>query len=153
MLSLEQKACNFETSKHIARVRELLNKIIVELLARGENHDKSKLESPEVEIFTELTPKLANLTFGSEEYKESLKELGPALEHHYANNRHHPEFHKRGIEDMNLIDIIEMLADWKASSELQNNGNLRKSLDINGKRYGLSDQLMSIMENTIDLLD
>ena len=74
--------------------------------------------------------------------------MKPALEHHYAKNRHHPEHHKNGINDMNLIDLIEMFCDWKASSERQNDGNILKSIEINGKRFHMSPQLIEIFENT-----
>lgn len=148
-LEIDQQACNYQTFRHIERVRNYLTLFIKELLERGELHDQSKLESPEVELFTEHTPKLAGLTFGSEEYEKCREDLAPALDHHYANNRHHPEFHKEGVDDMNLVDLIEMLADWKASSERQNDGNLRKSLDENAERFKMSPQLTRILENTI----
>lgn len=147
-LSVEEKATNYDTFRHIERVRELLNDVVVELLKRGELHDQSKLASPEVELFTEYTPKLAECTYGSEEYNGYLKAMGPALAHHYGRNRHHPEFHKNGIADMNILDIIEMLCDWKAASERHNDGNIRKSIEINGNRFGLSPQLVQILENT-----
>lgn len=73
MLTLEQRATNNETFRHIERVRNLLNKCINELLSRGELHDQTKLESPEVEAFTEYTPRLATCTYGSDEYKQYLK--------------------------------------------------------------------------------
>jgi hypothetical protein len=91
--------------------------MINELSKRAVNHDKSKLESPEKEIFEEYTPKLKGTTYGSEEYKEFLKEMKPALDHHYANNRHHPEHFKNGVNDMNLFDLLEMAADWLAAGK------------------------------------
>lgn len=151
-LSLEEKATNYDTFRHIERVRNLMNLCIADLLKRGEQHDQSKLESPEVEYFTEYTPKLAGSTYGSEEYKGFLTAIKPALDHHYANNRHHTEHHKNGISDMNLLDVLEMLCDWKAASERHNDGNIRKSIEINAKRYNLSPQLTEILENTADLL-
>lgn len=150
-LTLEQQACNFKTMLHIVRVRDLLDVIIRELTRRGQLHDQSKLRSPEVEKFAELTPKLAELQYGSPEYEETKKELGLALEHHYANNRHHPEHHKRGIRDMNLVDLIEMFCDWKAASERHNDGNIRKSIEINGRRFQMSSELIEIFENSVDL--
>ena len=90
-LTLEERATNNETFRHIERVRNLLNACVVELLKRGELHDQTKLESPEVEAFTEYTPKLAECTYGSDEYKGFLDAIKPALSHHYAHNRHHPE--------------------------------------------------------------
>lgn len=153
MLSIEEKACNYDTFRHIERVRNLLNIAIKELLNRAEKHDQSKLEEPEVALFTEYTPKLASTTYGSQEYEDLKKAIKPALDHHYANNRHHPEHHKNGLDDMNLIDLLEMLLDWKAASERHNNGNIRKSIEINGDRFNMSPQLIRIFENTVkDLL-
>lgn len=152
MLTEAQKATNYDTFRHIERVRNLLNACVVELLRRGELHDQSKLESPEVEAFTEYTSKLAGCTYGSEEYNQYRAAMKPALDHHYANNRNHPEWHKNGINDMNLIDIVEMLCDWKAASERHNDGNINKSIEINANRFGISPQLAKILENTADLM-
>ena len=337
-MNQEHEATNYYTMRHIELVRKLLNRCIRELLTRGELHDQSKLASPEVEAFTEYTPKLAALTYGSPEYEGFREAMRPALEHHYANNRHHPEFfrrdeewrpvvdfedyyevssygdirsldrevyrvtgsftkkgklltanitpkgycriqltapgvkrsmfvhrivaeafipnpdlkpevnHKDGdkrnnfvgnlewatesenqkhaydtglkeasvkyavtcvdldittlgcekmevelkklgygdaraasiwrcavhggkhldlefvalkfekwmnspINDMNLIDVVEMLCDWKAASARHNDGNLRKSIEINAKRFGIDSQLVRILENTADLLE
>ena len=152
MLTIDQRATNNETFRHIERVRNLLNLCIADLLKRGEMHDQSKLGTPEVEAFTEYTPKLATCTYNSDEYKDYLAAIKPALDHHYANNRHHPEHHKDGIGDMNLLDIVEMLCDWKAASERHNDGNIRKSIEINADRFGLSPQLVKILENTADVL-
>lgn len=152
-LSLEEKATNYDTMRHIERVRDLINVFIAELLIRGEKHDQSKLEHPEVKLFTEYTPKLATTTYGSAEYEQLRKELLPALTHHYAKNRHHPEHFKDGVNDMNLLDIVEMLCDWKASSERHNDGNIRKSIEINAKRFKLDPQLIQILENTVELFE
>ena len=153
MLTQEQKATNYDTFRHIERVRNLLNVCVSNLLNRGEKHDQSKLDSPEVELFTEYTPKLASCTYDSDEYKAMKKAMKPALDHHYANNSHHPEHYKNGIEDMNLLDILEMLCDWKAASERHNDGNIRKSIEINGSRFNISPQLIRLMENTVSLIE
>ena len=60
--------CQVETIKHIENVRKYIKVCTDELTERGIEHDRLKLESPEVEIFTEYTPKLADSTYGSEEY-------------------------------------------------------------------------------------
>jgi len=151
-LTIEQKATNNDTFRHIERVRNLINTCVTDLLRRGERHDQTKLESPEVELFTEFTPKLAECTYGSAEYEGFRKAMGPALAHHYANNSHHPEHWKNGIDDMSLLDIVEMLCDWKAASERHNDGNIRKSITINADRFKMSPQLVKILENTADLL-
>lgn len=80
-----------DTREHVSRVRALLTWIRNLLIARGNVHDASKFESPEKEIFDEVTPKLRDLTYGSEAYKAQLAAMKPALDHHYAANSHHPE--------------------------------------------------------------
>jgi len=96
---------------------------------------------------------LKNLTYGSEEYKAALEGLGPALSHHYANNRHHPEHFENGVNDMTLLDVIEMFIDWKAACLKHNDGNLRKSIDINAKRFSIDSQLTQIFKNTVAEMD
>jgi len=93
-------------------VQDNLLEFILFLGARARSHDASKLEAPEKEMYDEFTPRLRALTYGSDEYKECLKEMGAALKHHYENNSHHPEHFPDGINDMSLLDLIEMLADW-----------------------------------------
>lgn len=150
---MTEAECKVETLKHIERVRYYLRIITDKLTSRGISHDKTKLESPEVELFIEFTPRLAELKYGSEEYKESLAGLKPALDHHYAHSRHHPEHFSKGIADMNLVDIMEMLCDWKAAGERQRDGNLLKSIELNAQRFGYDDQLKQIFINTAKMLD
>jgi hypothetical protein len=75
--------------------------------------------------------------------------LKPALDHHYANNSHHPQFYKNGIDGMNLLDLVEMFFDWKAATERTKDGDIRKSIEINSTRFNISPQLVSIFVNTI----
>lgn len=150
---MTESECKLETIKHIEKVRHYIKIITDKLTMRGITHDNTKLESPEVELFTEYTPKLASSQYNSAEYKDFLIGLKPALDHHYANSRHHPEHFNKGIVDMNLIDIVEMFCDWKAASERQQDGNLLKSIEINAQRFGYDDQLKQIFINTAKTLD
>ena len=152
-LTNEELITNFYTMEHIELVRNLLNKIVVKILDRSNKHDKSKLEPPEVSEFAKYTDKLSTMSYGSKEYEECKEKLGLALQHHYAHNRHHPEHFKNGIDDMNIIDLIEMFCDWKASSARVMDGNIRKSIEINGERFQMSKQLIQILENSVSLLD
>ena len=146
----EELETNAATQQHINLVRILLRKAAVELLQRGEVHDLSKFSPEEVEVFTEFTPKLRGSTFGSEEYMGFLRDMKPALDHHYANNRHHPEhFGEEGIDGMNLFDVLEMFIDWTASTRRHADGDIAKSIEINKKRFGMSDQLAQIFRNTV----
>ena len=139
-----------DTNKHIIRVNELANVLSEIFLNQCKKHDESKLEDPEKSLFDIYSPKLKNCTYGSDEYKSYLKELKPALDHHYAKNFHHPEHYKNGIDDMDLIDLLEMFVDWKASSERHDSGDIIKSIEINKKRFNMSEQLANIFLNTIN---
>jgi hypothetical protein len=156
----KEKAISYETLKHITNVRNLLNKVIREVTLRSEMHDWSKLENPELATFVKYTPKLAGTTYGSNTYKQYLKEMKPALDHHYVNNRHHPEYFKdkktgifQEIDYMNLIDILEMLCDWIAATKRHTDGDVMKSIEINQKRFLISEQLVHILRNTVSVLE
>ena len=143
----------FKTMRHIETVRNYLNAMITELMDRAEQHDQSKLAPPEVEIFEEYTPKLRDCTYGSDEYRRFLSEMRPAIEHHNVVNRHHPEHFENGVHGMNLIDLLEMLCDWKAATMRHNDGDIRRSLEINADRFGYGPELKGLLSNTIDLIE
>lgn len=151
-LSDKAKIAGFDTFRHIETVRNIISVVVVQLLERARLHDQSKLENPEAETFAEYTAKLAGTTYGSEEYKKFLAEMKPALDHHYANNRHHPEHFADGIEGMDLIDLVEMLCDWRAATLRHNDGNMMRSIEINTARFGIDPQLRKILENTANAL-
>jgi hypothetical protein len=137
-----------DTLIHSQRVGELMVAVVKELLDRSTCHDRSKTQPPEVHVFDEYTPKLKTSTYGSEEYKLFLAGMGDGLQHHYASNRHHPEHFADGVAGMTLVDVIEMLADWKAATERHADGDLARSLAIQQERFGLSDQMLAILRNT-----
>lgn len=145
-----------ETREYIERVRHFVQSASVNLLARAACHDASKLVAPELEAFDIATPKLAGLVYGSEEYKQSLRDLGPALQHHFAHNDHHPEHFLGGVRGMSLMALIEMLCDWRAASERvkQRTDDPKKvktfeaGLTYNQERFGYSDELAGILLNT-----
>lgn len=141
-----------DTWEHIDKVRRFLANVIANLQDRADRHDKSKLVEPEVEAFDRMTPLLASLTYGTPEYKASLAELGVALEHHYSVNSHHPEHYEDGIAGMSLLDLTEMLVDWKAASLRMRKpmpaSDFIRSIALNQERFGYSDELRSILENT-----
>lgn len=134
-----------DTWEHIREVQKNLRQVGTELTRRGLEHDQSKLHSPEVEVFDRVTPLLKSLEYGSEEYKASLKDMGAGLDHHYAHNDHHPEHHPSGFYGMNLIQMIEMLADWKAATMRNPNGDLELSIEQNGERFGYDSKMKHIL--------
>lgn len=138
-----------DTLDHIGKVQLRIDEVIAELHDRAVQHDASKLQEPEKSGYDTLTQKLADLTYGSDEYRAALVEGKPTIDHHYAANTHHPEHWPNGVNDMSLLDIVEMLCDWKAASERTKQGSIAASLVHNKERFGLSDQLASILENTV----
>lgn len=139
-----------DTRDHIAKVVGNGVRFCLKLQRQIQKHDASKLKSPEKEGFDIYTPKLAQMTYGSDEYKQCLKDLSKYLEHHYANNSHHPEHFENGIAGMNLYDLVEMYCDWQAAVKRHADGDIRKSIEINKKRFGMSEQLASIFLNTAE---
>jgi hypothetical protein len=52
------------------------------------------------------------------------------------------------VDGMSLLDVVEMLMDWKAASERHADGDIWTSIDHNEQRFNLSPQLASILRNT-----
>lgn len=138
------------TATHIRNVGHNISEIISILLSRAVDHDASKWSEEEWPYFERETPTLAKTTYGSPEYEAARKRLQVALDHHYASNSHHPEFYQKGITEMTLIDLLEMLADWRAA-QLRHNppGSFENSFTINIPRYKISDELATILKNTV----
>ena len=115
---------------HKRRVAHFMQKAANDLFARAVVHDNSKFEPEEFELYDKLFPELQKYPYGSPELKVVYAQLGPALKHHLKVNRHHPEYHERGIEGMNWNDIQEMISDWLAASSRSKTG-IEKGLEIN----------------------
>jgi hypothetical protein len=141
-----------DTYEHIAKVRGYVLDCVHDLIARADIHDLSKLESPEKEMFDKYTPKLSDpaMVYGSDEYKATTKAMkDEGLDHHFEVNDHHPEHFPNGFKDMNLIQIIEMLCDWKAAGERHaDGGDIKRSITIQQQKLGFSDDVMIVMMNT-----
>lgn len=142
-----------DTLDHISKVQARINEIRAYLEGRAQLHDASKLVQPEKAGYDRLVTDLADVAYGSDEYRAVLKEAEETIAYHYAVNPHHPEHWPDGIAGMSLLDIIEMLCDWKAASERTKQGSIAQSLAHNKERFGISDQLASILENTVRELE
>lgn len=143
-----------DTMAHIEIIQFLFDDIIIpEIEKRKTMHDQSKLISPEKETYDKFIPLLKTAKYGSEEYyklREEMSQQGTG--HHYKVNRHHPEHFENGVNDMNLIDIIEMVADWAAASK-RSDTSFEEGIKINKKKFNISDELYNIILNTYnDLL-
>src|SRR5574338_112650 len=145
-----------ETYDHILRVRHFIAEATMNLQKRAAVHDQSKMQEPELSAFDIATPKLAGLEYGSDEYRQSLRDRGPALQHHFAENDHHPEHFENGVSGMSLMALIEILCDWRAASERvkqrtddpEKVKTFESGLAFNFERFGIEPQLAGILMNT-----
>jgi hypothetical protein len=46
-----------------------------------------------------------------------------------------------------------MFCDWKAATMRHNDGDIRKSIEINKKRFKMSEDLAQIFRNTVELFE
>jgi hypothetical protein len=139
--------CTNDVIEHKTKVGYWLRRFAQRLERRAATHDDSKINDPiEKAMFDRWTPEIRNTTFGTDEYKQALDGMGEGVKRHYQANRHHPEHYENGVNGMTLIDVMEMLTDWMAVAQSK---NTRVDLKHAAERFGLSDQLVRIMINTL----
>ena len=138
-----------DTQNHICDVRNIIELFQRELRNRAMSHDYSKLSDEEFPVFKEVLDNSKSAKYGTPEYDAVKKKLLPALEHHYKENRHHPEHFIDGIDGMNLVDVLEMLVDWTAATQRHKDDNIMNSIKINAKKYHINPQLENILINTV----
>lgn len=138
-----------DTREHIGKVQARVHECTNNLIVRADRHDASKLVEPEKSGYDRLVVDLKDVVYGTDEYRAALVAAKPVIDHHYQVNTHHPEHYENGIAGMSLLDLIEMVCDWKAASERTKQGSITQSLAHNRQRFQIDDQLASILENTV----
>lgn len=136
---------------HRQQVGLLLCSAISELASRAVAHDHSKLGVEEADPYEEMIAKLQNVQYGTPEYRQIIA-ANPGVAHHYSVNRHHPEYFTDGIAGMNLFDLVEMVCDWLAANMRAGGGDIDAMLAVNKERFGIDDQLFSIIAHTVGAL-
>lgn len=126
--------------RHTGMVAAYMRRLAFALLQAAQEHDLSKLTLDEFPGFVEINQTAREHEFGSPGYNASLKACGDVIGLHYARNRHHPEHHARGVDDMNLVDFVEMVADWQAASEVYGKTTFEDGLKVLRTRFGLTGQ-------------
>ena len=138
--------------EHKQRVSYYLNLLIHSLQWRSLQHDNSKLEPEEFDAYSSQMDEFCTHEFGSPGYVKAKETIADAVNHHYMCNSHHPEHYSNGIDGMDLVDVIEMICDWKAATT--NNpkapGTMQKSFDYAVAKYGITPQLANVILNTIE---
>lgn len=137
-----------DTNDHILKVQTNIGEISENLHERAKAHDESKFLPEERDIYAVVVPEFKKYKYGTPEHKAVSDKLGPAWEHHLSNNDHHTQYHTNGVWDMDLMMIIEMLSDWKAASDRHEHNDYEDGLLINIEKYGIEDQLASILLRT-----
>lgn len=148
----------FETTKeilsHIGDVGVLISRIAGKLGMRIPSHDRSKFDPVEFGPLLEMTSLIrreGKADYGTPEYKVRTAMLGPMLEHHYAENRHHPEHFANGIHGMTLVDLTEMFCDWCAAAQARNT-DATVNFSYSAEKYKIPEMLVDIFRNTADEL-
>ena len=142
------KSSMLRIQDHISGVRRRVTLVCTALMNHAIIHDNSKYSEQELNAHISMADEMDGIKYGTDTYYAIKQKYESLSAEHFANNRHHPEHHPNGIDDMNLVDVIEMLCDWLTGSE--NTGTpVERSLEINEKRYHVSPQLMKLLKNTI----
>lgn len=142
-----------DTIVHVQEVKANLQDAIHDLEKRSIVHDLSKFQDPEFSVFCGTRQEFKKANYGTPEYDAVSEKAKVGVQHHHSNNRHHTAYHENGIADMNLMDLMEMLADWKAASRRSPDLSFSDSLPRAYERYGISPDLQMLIENTISYLN
>jgi hypothetical protein len=154
-MSQELESQGVETEKyiraHIQRVQKWLSHFSRQLYIRGSNHDASKLQSPEIEGWSQMDLE-PRYPYGSPEYEDKKRRYEWLFHAHYSRNRHHPEYfdiHDNKTFEMDLLDLIELLCDWNGYRDSIRYTEASALVDQQCKRYGFSDELHDLLLNTL----
>ena len=165
------------TAKHIKLVQKYCKKIadyddkFADLIARGEVHDQSKFEDPEIDPYIYISWKYKCKDDGIDfEVPDDIDDkMNAATEHHILNNFHHPEYHCEKKTDlineknrdkppeemidatkMKDLDLSEMVCDWMAMSE-EKGGTPKKWADDNvNVRWKFTDDQKDLIYELIE---
>ena len=135
---------------HPFNVGKLLMKINNEIMKRIIYHDHSKYSENELKEHIDADEdyeRRGRPKFGTDERKDYDK-ANPVIASHRKKERHHPEYHENGIEDMNLVDLMEMLCDWceRTPNSIE---RLENTFEENCYNHKISSQVRRILENTV----
>ena len=142
-------------NKHRKRVFDLMAKISQDVMQRGNDHDLSKYDETELPTYARVIEEFEKCPYGSVGYWRAKDSLGDTVKHHHEKNRHHPEHFHNGIDGMNLVDLLEMLCDWKSATQNhpEHPGDMQNSIKIAIEKYKISPQLAQVLYNTMKDFD
>lgn len=151
-----------DTRKHQQLVAEKMIACAKKIIDKGMIHDASKFSDIEKDNYIDPVWELAqeNIKYGSERYKELIKQMGIGWEHHVAFSDHHPEFFETfavqtnndPIRAMDLFALLEMLCDWYAAAKRKGNSAVLPFENFQ-KKYNVDEQLMAVLRNTLAMIE
>lgn len=125
---------------------------------RAIKHDWTKFKWDEASYFARTIFDLKHSTYGSPEYKGLLKAIRPAIQRHYQRHDHHPEHwisEGQFVGDvwsrMPLVAQLEMICDWAAAVRRHEDGDLRRSFEINSERWAMSSSKRRELEGYAEI--
>ena len=134
--------------EHQQKVGAVMLKVINELIDRALKHDDSKFTTQQIRDNLVTLPDKWKLQqqghdYHSPEQKEHRRRFAQEIHRHRSAHPHHPEHFPNGVNDMNLIDLIEMLCDWYASAP-----DIDQSICENSCDYKIDPHITQILKNT-----
>lgn len=148
MTEKDEKCARLITA-HKESIAKYLAKFCAEISFRSSIHDDSKFRKDEFEVYSDNVEEFNKYSWDSPEERRLREKLTPAGVIHRKRNRHHPEYFENGIDGMNLIDLLEMLCDWRSAAERGPGDSIRKNLPTLQEKYNISPQLLKLLENTL----
>lgn len=138
---------------HRYYVKFFITKIVEELQHRANVHDFSKYLDDESIGFIKAVP-YTKIKWGSNDIPDDIAEsLKDSLAIHHARNDHHPEHFQNGIEDMDLIQLLELVCDWRAAMIRHENFDIEETICVGQARFKFCNTIARILENTLERID
>lgn len=137
---------------HRYYVNFFLSKFVQEIMIRATLHDVSKYSDGEFPGFKGATYYVRG-PWGKEEIPDAVKEkLKESIDLHHTNNDHHPEYFPSGMEDMDLIQLLELSVDWKSAMIRHGNYDIEENVRVGQQKFGYPDFFAKILCNTLKKL-
>jgi hypothetical protein len=131
---------------HIREVQSEMANVTSAFVKRMARHDQSKYSTQESALIQQKAI-LDSLPYNTPEYHESLTQIKSAVQAHYEVNSHHPEHYPNGVTGMSLLDMLEMISDWRVAAEM-NGSELMESFDKCVGRFHISPDIRQVLLNT-----
>ena len=134
---------------HRYDVGKSLSVLIKALIDRASEHDLDKFHPEVVDKHCEMFEDFQKTKpdYGTPGYDEVKDRFEDIIKRHYQASRHHPEHFERGIDGMNLVDMMEMVCDWVAATPKDQ--DVFDAVGLNCSKYGIDEQLMVLIVRTI----